>query len=120
MSLADISTVPRTREELSTWSFSHATNHADIIRVIQLRQAQASQPVSSLSSFILDPFDPRDVDRMQTWFYQHFQLHAEMTPVLGISSNLSLDVDWSNPEALEVWINDNVQDHIQASRILNL
>lgn len=115
MALADLYNVPVSQTDLLHWSFVHAAHHYDIVRVIQ------EQKNLTLSTFILDPFDPNS-DSFDTWLYNHQSMHDQMEAVLRLNvSNFDLStVDWQDAQALQFWINFNALAHVQAGAILGL
>jgi hypothetical protein len=108
MGLPSIFNIPGSPEQLAHWSFSHAQHHYNILQYIQNTQSVV------LTNYILDPFDPRDVER---WLWQHQQMHFDMDNALGILGFDLTSVDWSNPEQLAAWIQLNAQEHLDAANI---
>lgn len=111
MSLAGLAVVPKTPEELGTWSFEHMAHHRDIIRVLYQQFSLV------LTEFILDPFNPNELD---LWVYQHQFMHQQMDAVLGIVGFDLSQLDWADPVVLGNWINANQSEHYQAGQILGL
>jgi hypothetical protein len=111
MGLAAIYEVPQERDDWAFWSFNHAAHHTDIVRV--LYETKGVQ----LSSFLLDPMDPDNMDR---WLYWHQTMHTEMDLVLNITSNNLLDLDWRDDGQLQEWINFNGSEHYQATTLLGV
>lgn len=109
--LAALYNVPSTPPELSVWSFCNAAHHRDIIAAI-FRAVQVELP-----EFVLDPFDPAN---MQTWLYQHAEMHRQMDAALGISGYDLIEVDWRDPGQLAGWIYLHANEHYQASVILGV
>lgn len=109
--IAALANVPSTTAEREMWAFAHAAHHTDIIRVIY-------QVVKiALPSYILDPFDPRDIS---VWADQHQQMHNDMDQILGISPFNLDDIDWSDQRTLGGWIFNNFSEHYQAANILEI
>jgi len=111
MALAQLSEIPLTHEDVQRWSFAHMANHLDIIRRVQ----ETKQ--ITLNAFPLDPFDPNNLGQ---WLYQHSVMHAQMDLVLGIAGYDLLSLDWRDEDQLIQWIGFNVDEHIQAGRILGI
>ena len=111
MALATLMDVPQTPEDFAVWSFAHAANHKDIIRVIFERNGP------SLSEFVLDPFNPVD---MSTWLYQHQLMHAAQNAVLGIAGYNLTALDWEDENEVSTWFWNHGQEHYQAGALLNL
>ncbi len=112
MSIAGIFDTPQTPEQQATWAFTHATHHADIVRVIYQKNSALV-----LQRYILDPFDPNDMD---VWLDQHQFMHQQMDRVLGIAGFDLSEVDWNNASQRSAWIWLNAQEHLQAGTILGL
>lgn len=111
MALAVILDVPNNPEDFLTWSFTHATHHKDIIRVVFERNG----PI--LSEYVLDPFNPAD---MQSWLYQHQLMHDAQNAVLGIAGYNLTALDWNNDAEVSTWFWNHGQEHYQAGALLNL
>lgn len=111
MSIAGLFNVPRTPEELNQWSFAHAANHRDIIRVIYELAAIA------LPEYLLDPLDPTNPG---VWERQHQTMHQEMNALLGLEGFDLLGIDWDDQNKLAAWIQLNAVEHRAASDFLRL
>lgn len=98
-------------ESLATWGFVHAAHHRDIIRRIY------ELALLALPEYILDPINPND---METWTYQHQQMHNDMDTILGISGFNLDDVDWKNKGQLSSWVALHAAEHLQAANILGI
>ena len=114
MALAALLNLPLTPAQVPPWSFCHAANHTDIIRVI------FDTAGVNLSAFILDPFNPFDPVSLEVWLANHQITHQQMNAVLGISGYDLSDVDWQDQESLFEWLQANFQEHLQASTALGL
>jgi len=109
--LADLYNVPATDEERAQWAFAHMTHHRDINRKIY-------ELVSiSLPEFILDPINPNDTGQ---WEYQHQLMHDNQNALLGIQGQDLTGVDWKDSRLITAWIWLNVNEHVQASNILEI
>ena len=64
--------------------------------------------VKPLTQFQLSPVDPSN---MGMWFYQHQIMHAQINAVLGTQGFNLLDYDWSDPDQLTEWLNQNAAEH---------
>jgi hypothetical protein len=64
--------------------------------------------VLPLAQFQLSPVDPSN---MGLWFYQHQIMHAQINQVLGTQGFNLLDYDWSDPDQLTEWLNQNASEH---------
>lgn len=111
MAVANLYIVPDSPAALAEWSFANMASHRDINRVIYQRSGV------NLTEFPLDPFDPKD---MGAWLYHHQQMHNSQNIVLGIKGFDLTQVDWSDADNLENWIQLHAQEHVQASTVLNL
>jgi hypothetical protein len=111
MGLASLYNTPQDPVSLAEWSFSHAANHADIVRFI------LAQKGVQLTSFVLDPLDPTNP---KIWVYQHQLMHNQMNQVLGVAGQDLTGLDWTDPEALSQWIDDNASEHLQVSSKLGI
>lgn len=111
MALAGIMNIPGTSEELAQWTTVHAQHHIDIVAAIYRLFAVA------LPQYILDPFSP---EQMETWLYQHAEMHTNQDRILGIAGFDLQDVDWSDQGQLANWITLNFNEHLQASDILSV
>jgi hypothetical protein len=111
MGLATLYNIPQDPVSLAEWSFSHASNHADIVRFI------FAQKGVRLASFVLDPVDPQNP---AVWVYQHQLMHNQMNQVLGIAGQDLTGLDWNDPEGLSAWIDDNASEHLQANSKLGI
>jgi len=111
MSVIVLFETPESEGELSTWSFVNAAHHRDIIRII------FEQTGEILPEYPLDPFDP---ENMNTWLYNHQQMHTAQNAILGIGGWNLLELNLKNPEAVANWIWYHAQEHLQAGQILEL
>jgi len=111
VALAVIYELPRGKDDWPFWSFCHAANHYDIVRVV-FEKASVE-----LSTFLLDPMDP---DNMDQWLYWHQTMHNQMNAVLQIQGNDLLNLDWRDPGDFQEWITFNGNEHYQACQILGL
>lgn len=114
MALAALLNIPGTAEELAQWSFAHAAHHLDIINAIY----HASGLV--MPQYILDPFNPKDPNSVESWTYLHQQMHQNQNLVLGIEGQDLTEVDWQDPGLLAGWIQANFAEHLEASKILGV
>lgn len=114
MGLGTLYSVPKTPQALSTWSFSNAAHHRDIIRAI------FEQHSVTIPQYVLDPFNPTDPNLMDTWLYQHQDMHNRQNAILGISGFDLNSVDWTDEKDLTRWIAQHGDEHAQAGRILNI
>ena len=113
MSIAPLWNPPKTPVQLAEWSFCNAAAHADILRVIFQTYGQ------QLSSYVLDPFDPRDAG-FDTWLYQHSVMHQQMDAILGIQGYDLTDVDFRDDTSTAVWVAAHAIEHQQVGQKLNL
>jgi hypothetical protein len=109
--LADLANVPGNATERSQWAFSHLAHHRDINAKIYLLVAVA------LPEYILDPIDPNDTGQ---WEYQHQLMHDNQNAILGIAGQDLTGVNWNNQNELAAWIFLNMNEHFQASNILEI
>ena len=109
--IASLYNVPGTQQELDNWSFSHTVSHRDIIAAIYTQSGE------SLQEFSLDPIP---LDNIQSWTYQHQQMHNDMNRILGIDSLNLVSVDWQDPLSRASWILSNASEHRQAYEILRI
>jgi hypothetical protein len=109
--LAIIQAIPRTREEIAAWSFSHAVHHVDLNRRIYEVHGQ------NLTNYFLDNFDP---DNPGMWMYLHQSTHLQMDQVLGINPYDLNTLDWQNPDSVSTWFEQHYGEHQQAATILNV
>jgi hypothetical protein len=114
MALAALLNLPIGDPALDEWSFCHAANHFDIIRVLGQKTG------TNLSSFILDPFDPYDPGDLQAWLANHQVMHQQMDANLGVSGYDLSEVDWRDPVGLQAWLQANFDEHQRASEALGL
>ena len=110
MSLAQISELPKTPEDLAMWSFAHASFHHDVDQAVQRIHGV------TLPEFALDPFDPRDT----AWLYHHAVNHNARNAVLGIQGYDLTNADWSTEETMLDWINLHAAEEQYAAQVLNL
>ncbi len=109
--LADLYNVPTTDEERAQWSFAHMTHHRDINRrIYELIKV-------ALPEYILDPVNP---DNSGEWEYQHQLMHDDQNAILGIQGQDLTGMDWKDQRLLAAWIYLNVNEHVQASNILEI
>lgn len=66
------------------------------------------------------PLYPLDLNYLGLWLYQHQVMHSQMDAILGIAGYNLLELDWTDPDQLNDWISFNVDEHIQACRILGI
>lgn len=66
------------------------------------------------------PLYPIDLNYLGIWLYNHQTMHTQMDAVLGIAGYNLLELDWTQPGQLADWISFNVNEHIQACRILGI
>jgi hypothetical protein len=111
MSLAVLFELPDDAAKLQAWSFSHAAQHRDIIRVTFERRHKI------LTEYPLDPLDPND---MGQWLYQHQIMHQQQNTALGLETSDLMGVDWLDRESLLVWLQQHGNEHQQAATILQL
>ncbi len=109
--LADLYNVPTTNEERAQWSFAHTTHHRDINRrIYELIKV-------ALPEYILDPVNPENSGE---WEYQHQLMHDNQNAILGIQGQDLTGMDWKDQRLLAAWIWLNVNEHVQASNILEI
>ncbi len=109
--LADLYNVPTTNEERAQWSFAHMTHHRDINRrIYELIKV-------ALPEYILDPVNPENSGE---WEYQHQLMHDNENAILGIQGQDLTGMDWKDQRLLAAWIWLNVNEHVQASNILEI
>ncbi len=109
--LADLYNVPTTDEERAQWSFAHMAHHRDINARIYLLVKVA------LPEYILDPVNPENSGE---WEYQHQLMHDNENAILGIQGQDLTGMDWKDQRLLAAWIWLNVNEHVQASNILEI
>jgi len=109
--LADLYNVPTTNEERAQWSFAHMAHHRDINAKIYLLIKVA------LPEYVLDPVNP---DNPGEWEYQHQLMHDNQNSILGIQGQDLTGMDWKDQRLLAAWIWLNVNEHVQASNILEI
>jgi hypothetical protein len=109
--IADLYNVPSTDAERAQWSFAHMAHHRDIAAKIYLLTK------IHLPEFILDPIDPNDTGQ---WEDQHQIMHDNQNQLLGIEGQDLTGVDWKDQRLLTAWIWLNVNEHVQASNILEI
>ena len=110
-SVASLYNVPTTDDEFSTFSFIHQVHHLEIAQAIRLKGGP------QLPLFILDPFDPDD---MQQWLDQHQTLHNVQNAYLGISGFNLDSVTWQDQNQRAGWVWFNSQEHLQAADKLGI
>lgn len=108
--VAGLYNVPTTDAELATWAFNHQAHHQDIAAALAAKGVQ-------MPMYILDPFDPND---MQGWLDNHQQLHFIQDAALGIEAYNLDSVEWSDVNQRSGWIFLNAQEHIQAADKLGI
>ena len=109
--LASLANVPSTDEERAQWAFAHMAHHRDInFKIYNLIKV-------ALPEYSLDPIDPNDTS---TWEYQHQLMHDQQNTLLGISGQDLTGVDWKDQRILAAWVQLNVNEHFQASDILEI
>lgn len=116
MGVAALYNIPTDPVSFAEWSFSHAAHHADIIRFI-VAQDSAKLGGQVLAAYVLDPIN---TDNMALWEYQHQVMHNQMNAVLGIAGQNLTGIDWTDPEAIGQFIDDNASEHLKANRILGI
>jgi hypothetical protein len=114
MPLAQLIAIPRTPAELAQWSFANAASHRDIIRRVQETKG------IHLDEFIVDPFDPRDEDSLNSFLANNWAMHIQMDTALGIASNVLNSVDWRDEQALAEWMFEHYTEHQAASQLLGI
>lgn len=101
MGFALIGKVPETPHDWHDWSFSHMAHHRDMLTYIQQTYGV------TLPEYILDPMEPGNREAMQSWFYQHQQMHDAQDSYIGVGGYDLNSTDFANPEMLKVWIFTN-------------
>ena len=112
MALSSIINPPASEEEFWIWAQAHAAHHYDCIRV--MRQLN---PGKAFDQYILDPFDPNN---MEDWLNQHAQMHLEMDAALGVASYALSELNWQDQDSLLVWFSQNFAEHQFWATRLNL
>lgn len=111
MSLPLLYVQPETPEEWSAWSFNHAANHYDWVRLaLQEKNQQIAQ-------YQLDPMDPQNLG---FWLYTHQEMHNQINAVLGTSGYDLLSLDWQDPDQFALWLQQNGDEHQRISAALGV
>ncbi len=109
--LANLANVPTTDAERAEWSFSHMAHHRDInARIYNLIKV-------ALPEYLLDPVNPADSGE---WEYQHQLMHDNFNSILGITGQDLTGIDWKDQNLLTAWVFLNLNEHTQASNILQI
>ena len=113
-SVATLFEVPTTPQVFALWNSAHVAHHRDINRVIYQNFKLA------LPEYMLDPLNPLDESALNNWLYLHQAMHANQDQVLGIVGYDLTDVDWTDRQVLEFWIQEHANEHYQAANILEI
>ena|SRR5215475_2059911 len=113
MSVLDLFNAPNPKDpaSMAIWSFANQAHHIDIRRVL------FEQTGLTYDQFILDPFDPKEIDR---WVYWHQNMHESQNALLGIQGYDLTGVDFEDPDGLKDWVYNHANEHYQAGQILGL
>ena len=111
MALAALLNFPQSPEEMSMWAFAHQAHHTDILRRISETQSQ------NLTSYMLDPFNPADMD---SWLSNHYQMHLEMDKTLNIEGFDLSELDWNDPLSVVDWLQKHFVEHAIAAQLLGI
>ncbi len=111
LSYAEIPEKTDTAADWASFSFPHAAQHRDYIRVI------FQQFGVSLPEYPLDPLDPQNIG---LWPYHHAVMHDQINAILGIPGYNLQEIDFSDREALQAWSDQNQDLHTRTSTILGL
>lgn len=109
--LASLLNVPKTKEELDRWSWSHRTSHTKIRAAIQ------AQKNVNLSDYQIDPIP---LDNTTQFLQNNQQLHSDMNGQLGLQGSDLQDADLSKPEVLEGWVYSHYKEHSDAESALKI
>lgn len=111
LSYAEIPEKTETAADWASFSFSHMAQHRDYIRVIFQMFGV------SLPEYVLDPIDPQN---MGAWAYHHSLMHNQINAILKIPGYNLQEIDFSDREGLQAWIDLNQDMHTRTSSILGL
>lgn len=111
LSYAEIPEKTETAADWASFSFPHAAQHRDYIRVIFQNFG------ISLPEYQLDPIDPQNPG---LWPYHHQQMHDQINAILGIPGYNLQEIDFSDREGLQAWADLNNDLHQRTSTILGL
>lgn len=109
--LAALSNVPKTEEQWRQFSYDHRNSH-DKIRAAILKKYGVN-----LTDYLVDPINQ---DNIKQFLQNNAALHTDMNSILQAQSSDLLDVDVSNPQQLDSWINLNYQEHQNAEQLLGI
>ena len=109
--LAALLNVPKTEEQWLQFSYDHRNSH-DKIRAAILKKYGIN-----LTDYLVDPINP---DNFKQFLQNNAALHTDMNSVLRAQSSNLLDVDTSNPQQLDSWINLNYEEHQNAEQLLGI
>ena len=111
MGIANLFNTPANEQEMLVFSFSNADQHRLIVNAI------AKQKGIALTSYLLDPLPPEDI---QDWLAIHQQAHIDFRNVLGIPGTDLTSVDFRDPEQFASWSRLHGTEHLQAATMLRL
>ena len=109
--LAALLNVPKTEEQWQQFSYDHRNSH-DNIRAAILKKYGVN-----LTDYLVDPINQ---DNIKQFLQNNAALHTDMNSILQAQSSDLLDVDVSNPQQLDSWINLNYQEHQNAEQLLGI
>lgn len=111
MSLAQVLYPPPTGNGMDEWAHSHWQHHRAILSALRQVKNVAG------TEYLIYPFNEHDI---QTWLYQHAQMHAEMTAACGINANDLTDVDFKDKKQLDAWMYLHFSEHRAVAQQLGL
>lgn len=109
--LAALMNVPKTEEQWRQFSYDHRNSHDKI------RAAIAQKYGVNLTDYLVDPINPENI---QQFLQNNAAMHTDMNNILKSQSSNLLDVDPSDPQQLDSWINLNYQEHENAEQLLGI
>ncbi len=73
--------------------------------------------VRALAQYQLSPLDPNNLGM---WMYNHQIMHSQVNQVLGTQGFNLLGFDWSDPDQLQEWLNQNGDEHVRICAALGI
>lgn len=109
--LAALLNTPKSFEEWQQFARDHRDSHD------RIRSAIFTKYKISLTDYIVEPISE---DSFKQFLQNNASLHIDMNGVLRSQSSDLLDVDFSNLQKLEAWINLHYQEHQNAEQLLGI
>jgi len=104
MSLPMIGWTPQSGDDWQAWGQNHFANHQGL--------SDSLFDLKNVSSPVY-PIAYVNKDNLDQWLYWHASMHADINQVLGTSGFDLLDFNPDDPDEMEQWILENLEEHIR-------